>query len=888
MATLASGSIILSSVNDAYSVSLSPNSCVITADYNGDNPKLENAYTIIGVQQGEAPVEFAIELIGKSSESIAYSITDIGVSKRLSIIGVGRDLLSGSLEFKVQVGAGFMTTVTFQFAIVRDATTLDWIQDWETNKTKIGETYLITPKIFVGKKVTTTEDLSALSGIYIGPDDINGNVPGIYGYHEGKDVFHINQAGAVIGGWDINQQGIVNNEGTVRLLSTGEIACVKDRRIIWQLSPDGTGHLANGNIYWYADGSAHFSGTLEANGGYIGGWKITSNALKNSHALFTGTPGYLGFSAVTSDAITSAEHIADIQHYGGIYLTYNNTGDYGIRGYNPASVSPDGYEPREVLAVGSRNHIAGWNIDYNSLYIGQKCNTEKSFAPANSVTIGSAGLRGYGWYIDSTGEAAFASGYVQFTHDSGEISGWHIADERLSAKHVALVSDQSLSGVYISSSNLSDTSAVLLPATIAQEGGIILDASSSMAQLIGIDNLGRKRFHLTTMDTSSIAAWNFDHEALYTGRKTMSGFTSSEDITIGAAGLRGPQWRFEKDGSGALAGGKIAWDSSGKVTLDKAVTISWESCTDANGNAINKYLTEIGADGIYTGTISADKITAGTISTADIKSSNGAWFLQQNGQGYLANGNICWDAKGNTSINGTVVAESGRIGGFYIDGQTLTNEALDGKSFNFDACVIFRNDTYGTFAGIGGNVQPAQTSPAVARFENTYSKDTELPNVAMSLKASGAEYNFAFLGAGNGVLNGAVVGYGVEFVLINKHDQIVTTPCKRNTTCVIKPTINSDSAGVVLPSLLQLQRLLGVTADTAFACQYTYVNGGAYSINIYGRTTSVLGIDSTDYPQLATHLNKPYNLSKDKVVIITIVYNPQAETDDLKYIAYFQ
>ena len=47
---------------------------------------------------------------------------------------------------------------------------LDWIQDWESNKTTIGSTYILTPKIFVGKKVETAADLEALCGVYIGPD----------------------------------------------------------------------------------------------------------------------------------------------------------------------------------------------------------------------------------------------------------------------------------------------------------------------------------------------------------------------------------------------------------------------------------------------------------------------------------------------------------------------------------------------------------------------------------------------------------------------------------------------------------------------------------------------------------------------------------------------
>lgn len=84
-----------------------------------------------------------------------------------------------------------------------------------------------------------------------------------------------------------------------------------------------------------------------------------------------------------------------------------------------------------------------------------------------------------------------------------------------------------------------------------------------------------------------------------------------------------------------------------------------------------------------------------------------------------SNGNIIFEAKDGavtcklgtfTNIN----VQSGQIAGFKISGNGLTNDP-----FSNDAYVIFRNDTYSTFAGIGGNVLPASTgAKAVARFEN--------------------------------------------------------------------------------------------------------------------------------------------------------------------------
>lgn len=89
---------------------------------------------------------------------------------------------------------------------------LDWIQDWEGNKTQIGGTSIITPKLFVGKKITNGENYDSifnipqLTGVYIGPAGENGNSCGVYGYKAGEEIFHLDDTGGYIGGWTITQK----------------------------------------------------------------------------------------------------------------------------------------------------------------------------------------------------------------------------------------------------------------------------------------------------------------------------------------------------------------------------------------------------------------------------------------------------------------------------------------------------------------------------------------------------------------------------------------------------------------------------------------------------------------------------------------------------------
>ena len=70
---------------------------------------------------------------------------------------------------------------------------------------------------------------------------------------------------------------------------------------------------------------------------------------------------------------------------------------------------------------------------------------------------------------------------------------------------------------------------------------------------------------------------------------------------------------------------------------------------------IGTYLTYIDQKGIYTGTLAADQIISGTISTANIKQANNRWFLNQDGSGSLANGNISWDQAGNVQFSNDVI-----------------------------------------------------------------------------------------------------------------------------------------------------------------------------------------------------------------------------------------
>lgn len=647
--------ITLVNVNDAYTVSATPNVCAVKADYDGTHPVLDDAYCDITVVRGDVKVPFTITSITPSHTGIKYEVGGTDATKRLTLTDVPVDALSGTVTVEVATEDEFVATVIFQYSVMRESTMLDWIKDWENNKTTIGSTYLITPKLFVGKKVEAEADLKVLTGVYIGPDSDNG--AGIYGYKQGEDIFHINETGGHIGGWDINNGGIQTEDGTLKLLSEGSIiSSDKNGNVVWGLYKSGEATFAQGNVIFYADGSAEFAGTIISHSGVIGGWYIGDHVLKSRSICFDANHNYVGVAANSGESAMD-DWDADLHTFwvhsnGGVKMYWNNANDYGLEGYLPMT----GVDGGEVslhctFKLGNQNFIAGWNFDDVAIWTGNKMNTAQQYTSGSgSITLGSMGLRGNKWYIDSNGDMSFMGGKIKFSaaDDGGEIVGWKLNPNRLSTNNVALVSDGSVTGLYMSASadaNFNSRASASLENFIDDKGGIYINISDTGAELAAYNQNGKKLFKLKSDGESTIANWNFDNSVIYTGDKaTTVGFTANDySITISTNGLLGYKWKLLQDGSGAIAGGNIAWDTAGNVTIAESVKIGW---SNLGGTIIN-------SEGVFAGKISADNITAGTISTANIKNATGTWYLNQNGAGALANGNIVWDQDGNTNVYGS-------------------------------------------------------------------------------------------------------------------------------------------------------------------------------------------------------------------------------------------
>lgn len=416
MATIAKGMITLSSVNDAFTVSLSPNSCVISAQWDGSTPDYSNAYADLTVYMGETSISF--DIIKVETVNIEeYTVIDLSNNiKRVKITKITDGTLSGKIALQIKCSEGFTTWAYFPFSVMRETGLLDWILDWEgREKTEIAGEHIITPKIFVGK----SENGGQLTGTYIGPAFDGSDKVGVFGYSSGKEIFHLDNTGGMIGGWHIENGGIQTSDGVLKILSEGTIISAPSGVMSWQLNKDGTAIFAGGDVT-LAKNLSVFKGEIQAAKGKIGGWTIGSDSLHNSAILISSSDKYIGVrnaSVELTGEPSKAMFINAIKTYGGLSIYYENANSFGIEGWSPSSAT----SAEKVFSLGSSNIIGGWHFDNHSLWSGEdspsgeyaKVNTEGRFTSIkNAITIGDKGIRGNYWRLESDGSGALANGQI--------------------------------------------------------------------------------------------------------------------------------------------------------------------------------------------------------------------------------------------------------------------------------------------------------------------------------------------------------------------------------------------------------------------------------------------------------------------------------------------
>lgn len=216
-------------------------------------------------------------------------------------------------------------------------------------------------------------------------------------------------------------------------------------------------------------------------------------------------------------------------------------------------------------------------------------------------------------------------------------------------------------------------------------------------------------------------------------------------------------WQLSPNGSGILASGKIRWDAVGNATI-----AGWNITDDKlySTPTNNNEKIELNSNG------SIQSLTGSTVN----------WLLNNDGSGKLARGNVTWDKSGNLSLTGSITANSGKIGGWIIDSdsiysgtkQSSNNYATSGITISSTGALRakqFRIDTNGNAYFSGSlNAATGTFSGNLSAAGGTFSGTLSAVGGTFSGNLSAAGGTFTgTLSAVGGTFTGTLRGVDGEF-----------------------------------------------------------------------------------------------------------------------------
>lgn len=373
---------------DGYTVSASRNSYIVSTDKDGKIHSEVTTNTTISILKGSTPVT---PTIGALPTVAGCTLSKSGATVTI-VFNVGTSLAeNGTISIPV-VADGKSFAVSFSYAKARagaagaDSNMLDWVKDWNNNKTQINENSVITPKIFAGTKNSN----GTLTGVAMGKFSLSvlnssgvvttETINGIYGFKDGYKTFYVNNTG---------DAGLGRGNQFIRYnATTGKIEFGSDVSLNWT-QPIETINTALGGKGFpkltYIDGKGIYTGTLTAE--QVNAVNINASSIKT---------GILSADRIAAGSIRSDKLDANSIQTNIINTAY-------IQG---------------LTLNFTKGTIGGWTIDGDSIFRGTKSNTSGTYTSASgAITIGSNGIRGFKWKLDSSGAGALAGGNISWDID---------------------------------------------------------------------------------------------------------------------------------------------------------------------------------------------------------------------------------------------------------------------------------------------------------------------------------------------------------------------------------------------------------------------------------------------------------------------------------------
>ena len=592
---IARGQATITIQKDGYTITQSLGEYIFPADQSGKILSAVSVTSTISVTLGDSAfTNFTIGTISKPTGFSSISVNNTNKTVTFAVAANTTTLADhGKVEIPIVI-SGTTYKLTFVWSKAKkgdtgaagvDANLLDWVKEWNTGKTLINSNTVITPKLFAGAKNTD----GTISGIAIGSFALSTKtssgtittetVNGIYGFKDGYKTFYVDNGG--------NAQLGYGNEYIKYNASTGKIEFGSAVSMQWV-----------GATYIDKDG------------------------------IFTGT--------LSADTVSAIDIAASQITSGKISATYINTDELKSTLITASNINA-------LTLTTTKGTIGGWKIDSDSIYRGTKKNTAATYTAASgSMTIGSTGIRGYKWRLESTGAGAVAGGNISWdasgnvtfanavslnwTEPIGEIT------DALGGDEFPKLTKITAEGIYTGSITASQITAGTISADRIAAGSISadkLDAASIKSDIINTTYINGLE---CTFTKGKIGNWTITSNKIY-----------NSQISLDAANKR-----------------IVVYASNATATSGHRVQLYYNSnsdfgfwATDSAGTCI----VSLGSSNKIAGwAITSTSISKGNVSLgSDGSITNGTkWKLNNDGSGQIAAGNISWDASGNVTFANAV------------------------------------------------------------------------------------------------------------------------------------------------------------------------------------------------------------------------------------------
>lgn len=592
---IARGQATITIQKDGYTITQSLGEYIFPADQSGKILSAVSVTSTISVTLGDSA--FTNFTIGTISKPTGFSSITVNNNNKTVTFAVAANTTTladhGKVEIPIVI-SGTTYKLTFVWSKAKkgdtgaagvDANLLDWVKEWNTGKTLINSNTVITPKLFAGTKNSD----GTISGVAIGSFALSTKtssgtittetVNGIYGFKDGYKTFYVDNSG--------NAQLGYGNEYIKYNASTGKIEFGSAVSMQWV-----------GATYIDKDG------------------------------IFTGT--------LSADTVSAIDIAASQITSGKISATFINTDELKSTLITASNINA-------LTLTSTKGTIGGWSIDSDSIYRGTKKNTATTYTAASgSMTIGSTGIRGYKWRLESTGAGAVAGGNISWDA-SGNVTFANSVSlnwtepidgitEALGGDEFPKLTKITAEGVYTGSITASQITAGTISADRIAAGSITaakLDAASIKSDIINTTYINGLE---CTFTKGKIGNWTITSNKIY-----------NSQISLDAGNKR-----------------IVVYASTATATSGQRVQLFYNSDTDYGFYATDyngKCIAHLGSNNVIAGwRISTSEIGKGNVALgSDGSITNGTkWKLNNDGSGQIAAGNISWDASGNVTFANAV------------------------------------------------------------------------------------------------------------------------------------------------------------------------------------------------------------------------------------------